>query len=93
MASIFQGQAINSYYFRHNRGNFVFFGVYHGVLGYAVHNGVVRKYLRHCIVGEKSKMAAICQCQAINSYHFRHNRDRFVFSVQTLMAIERQIWL
>ena len=55
-----QGQAINSYYFQHNRGSFVFFGVYHGVFGYAVHNGVGKRYFRHCSVGEKSKMAAIC---------------------------------
>ena len=39
-----QGQAVNSYYFRHNRDRFVFFGVYHGVFRYAVHSGVVRKY-------------------------------------------------
>ena len=39
-----QGQAINSYHFRHNRGSFVFFGVYHGVLRYAVLNGTVRRY-------------------------------------------------
>ena len=55
-----QVQAINSYYFQHNRGNFVSFGVYHGVFGYAVHNGVVRRYFRHCIVVEKSKMTATC---------------------------------
>ena len=30
------------------------------IMGYAVHSGVVRKYFRHCIVGKKSKMAAIC---------------------------------
>ena len=55
-----QGQAINSYYFQHNKGSFVFFCVYHGVFRYAVHSGVVRKYFRHCIVGKKSEMAAIC---------------------------------
>ena len=35
-----EGHAINSYHFRQIR----VFGVYHGVLGYAVHSGVVRKY-------------------------------------------------
>ena len=59
-----QGQAINSYHFRHNRGRLVFFCVYHR---YAVHSGVVRKYFRHCIVGKKSKMAAICQ-RSINKW-------------------------
>ena len=62
-----QGQAINSYHFRHNRGRLVFFCVYHRVFGYAVHSGVVRKYFRHCIVGKKSKMAAICQ-RSINKW-------------------------
>ena len=60
------------------------FGVYHVVLMYAVHNRIVRRYFRHCIVGEKSMMAAFVQGQAINSYHFRHNRGRFVFSVSIM---------
>ena len=55
-----QSQAINSYHFRHNRGRLVFFCVSHGSFKYAIHSGVVRKYFRHCIVGKKSKMAAIC---------------------------------
>ena len=54
-----QGQAINSYHFRFS-GQICVFGVYHGVFRYAVHSCVVRKYFRHCIVGKKSKMAAIC---------------------------------
>ena len=53
-----QGQAINSYHFRHNRGRFVFLVFIMGFSGMLY--GVVRKYFRHCIVGKKSKMAAIC---------------------------------
>ena len=43
------------------------FGVYHVVFMYAVHNRIVRRYFRHWIVGEKSKMAAIC---SRSSYKF-----------------------
>ena len=46
-----QGQAINSYHFRHNRGRFVFLVSIMGFSGMLY--GVVRKYFRHCIVGEK----------------------------------------
>ena len=53
-----QGQAINSYHFRHNRGRFVFLVF---IMGFSdMLYGVVRKYFRHCIVGKKFKMAAIC---------------------------------
>ena len=55
-----QGQAINSYHFRNNRGRFVFLVSSMGFFRYAVHSGVVRKYFRPCIVGKKSKMTAIC---------------------------------
>ena len=56
MAAFAQGQTVNQYHFRHNRGRFVF----HGVFRYARYSGVVGKYFRHCIVSGKSKMAAIC---------------------------------
>ena len=55
-----QGQAINLYHFQHDRGIFVFSCVYHEVFRYAGYCGVVGKYFRYCIVGKKSKMAAIC---------------------------------
>ena len=54
----------------------MFFDVYHGVFGYAVHNGVVRRYFRHCIMGEKSKMAAICSRSSNKLLSFSHNRGR-----------------
>ena len=54
-----QGQAIKSYYFDIIEAGLCF-GVYHVVFMYAVHNRIVRRYFRHCIVGGKSKMAAIC---------------------------------
>ena len=62
-----QGQTLNSYYFRHNRGRFVFLVSIMGFFRYAVHSGVVRKYFRHCIVGKTSKIAAIC---SRSSYKF-----------------------
>ena len=54
-----QSQTINCYRFRHNRGIFVFLLSILGFFMYAGHRGIVRKYFRHCIVGKKSKMAAI----------------------------------
>ena len=36
------------------------FDVYYKFLRYVSHSGVAGKYFRHCIVGIKSKMAAIC---------------------------------
>ena len=56
-AQFVQGQAINSY---HNIRRFVFFCVYHGVFWYVGNSGVVRKDFRHCIVGKRFKMTAIC---------------------------------
>ena len=65
-----QSQAINSYNFRSNIGRFVFcFDVYHWVFWYAVHSSAVRKYVIHCIVSKKSKMATICKGQLINGHH------------------------
>ena len=55
-----QGQAINSYHFRHNRGRFVFLVFIHGVFRYAVHSGAVGKYFRHCLMRKTSRMSAIC---------------------------------
>ena len=54
-----QDQAMKSYYFDIIEA-VLCFGVYHVVFMYAVHNRIARRYFRHCIVGEKSKMAAIC---------------------------------
>ena len=80
-----QGQAINSYHFRHNRGRFVFLVSIMGFSGipYIVvlsENILdialsVKKYLRE---------PPFVQGQAINSYHFRHNRGRFVFLVSIM---------
>ena len=60
MAPFVQGQAVNAYHFQNNRGKFVFLASIMRFFRYAVHSGVVRRYFRHCIVGKKSKMAAIC---------------------------------
>ena len=55
-----QGQTINWYHFRHNRGIFLFFFV--SIMGFQVCRTLwwCRKYFRYCIVSEISKMAAIC---------------------------------
>ena len=60
------------------------FDVYYMVLRYARHSGVVRKKFPHCIVGKNPGWPPFVQGQAINSYHFRHNRGRFVFLVSIM---------
>ena len=50
---------------------------------YAVHNRIVRRYFRHCIVLKTCKMAAICS-RSSNIYYFRHNRGSFVFLVSIM---------
>ena len=84
MVAIYPRSNINLYYFRYNRGIFVFFCVYHGVFRYARHCGVVGKYFKYCIVGKKPRWPPFVQGQTINWYHFWHNRRRFVFFVSIM---------
>ena len=76
-----QGQAINSYDFQSNRGKFVSLV---SIMGFSGMPCIV-------VLSEDSSVIALwvknprwppfVQGEAINSYHFRHNRDRFVFLV------------
>ena len=50
----------------------------------ARHSGIVRKYARHCIVGEQYNIAAICSRSNNKLISFRHNRDIFVFFVSIM---------
>ena len=79
-----QGQAINSYYFQHNRGSFVFLVSIMGFPGIP-YTMVLSEDILDIAVWEKNpRWPPFVQGQAINSYHFRHNRDRFVFSVSIM---------
>ena len=79
-----QGQAINSYYLRHNRGGFVFLV---SIMGFSCmpYIMVLSEYILNIALwGENPRWPPFVQGQAINSYHFRHNRDRFVFLVSIM---------
>ena len=79
-----QGQAINSYHFQHNRGSFVFLVSIIGFSGMP-YTMVLSEDILDIAVWEKNpRWPPFVQGQAINSYHFRHNRDRFVFSVSIM---------
>ena len=75
---IVQGQAINSYHFRHNRGRFVFLVFIMGFSGmpYIV---VLSEYSLDIVLWVKhSRWPPFVQGQAINSYYFQHNIGSFV---------------
>ena len=76
-----QGQAINSYYFRHNRGSFVFLVSIMGFSGMPYIMVLSEDILDIALWLKIPRWPPFVQGQAINSYHFRHNRDRFVFLV------------
>ena len=50
----------------------------------AVLSDVIIHYFRYCIVDKNPRWPPFVQGQAINSYHFRHNKGRFVFLVSIM---------
>ena len=79
-----QGQSINSYYFQHNRGSFVFLVSIMGFSGMPYIMVLSEDILDIALCEKNPRWQPFVQGQAINSYHFRHNRDRFVFSVSIM---------
>ena len=79
-----QGQAINSYYFRHNRGSFVFLV---SIMGFSCMPYMIvlsEDILDIALWVKNPRWPSFVKGQTINSYHFRHNRGRFVFSVSIM---------
>ena len=58
--------------------------VYYRVLRYARHSGDVGKYLVIALLVKNLRWPQFPQDQAINSYHFRHNKGGFVFLVSVM---------
>ena len=79
-----QGQSINSYYFRHNRGSFVFLVSIMGFSGMPYIMVLTEDILDIALWVKNPRWLQFVQGQAINSYYLRHNRDRFVFSVSIM---------
>ena len=70
--SFVQGQAINSYYFQHNRGSFVFLVSIMGFSGMPNIMGLSEDILDIALCVKHPRQPLFVQGQAINSYHFRH---------------------
>ena len=79
-----QGQAINSYYFRLNRGRFVFLVSIMGFSGMPYIAMLSENILDIALWVKNPRWPPFVQGRAIKAYHFRHNRDRFVFSVSIM---------
>ena len=73
-----QGQAINLYHFRHNRGRFVFLVSIMRFSGMPYIVVLSENILDISFRVKHSRWPPFVQGQAINSYHFRHNRSSFV---------------
>ena len=76
-----QGQAINLYHFRNNRGRFVFLVSFVGVSGMLYIVVLSENIFAIALCVKHPRWQPFVQSQAINSYHFRNNRGRFVFLV------------
>ena len=74
-----QGWAINSYCFRHNRGSFVFLVSMMGFSGMPYIMVLSEDILDIALWVKNQRLPPFVQGNAINPYHFRHNRGRFVF--------------
>ena len=81
-----QGQAINSYYIRHNRGSFLFLVSIMGFSGMPYILVLTEDIFDIALWVKNPRWLPFVQGQAINSYYFRHNRDRFVFSVSIMFS-------
>ena len=79
-----QGQAINSYHFQNNRGKFVFLVSSMGFSGMRYIAVLSEDILDIALWVKNPRWPPFVQGQAINAYHFRHNRDRFVFLVSIM---------
>ena len=79
-----QGQAINSYHFLYNRRRFVFLVSIMGFSGMPYIMVLTNDILDIALWVKNPRWLPFVQGQAINSYYFRHNRDRFVCSVSIM---------
>ena len=79
-----KGRSINQYYFRHNRGSFVFLVSIMGFLCMPYIIVLSEDILDIALWVKNPRWPLFVQSQTINSYHFRHNRGRFVFSVSIM---------
>ena len=79
-----QGQAINSYYFRHYSGSFVFFVSIIGFSGMPYIIVLSEDILDIALWVKNLRWPPFVQGQTINSYYFRHNRGSFVFLVSVM---------
>ena len=75
---IVQGQAINSYYFQHNIGSFVFLVFIMGFSGMPYIVVLSENSLDIALWVKHSRWPPFVQGQAINSYYFQHNIGSFV---------------
>ena len=79
-----QGQAINSYHFRHNKDRFVFSESIMAFSGMPYIVVLSENILDIALCVNHPRWPPFFQDLAINSYHFRYNRGRFVFLVSIM---------